>query len=469
MPKSVRLPSGATYFAHEHNALRSDAAAAAFLHAHQQLGALALGTNATNTKTLTLDINGTNVVLTFVTSIGATAGNVLIGASAAATVANLLTLLQNPTVTTSTGVALSSANAILVQYLGWALPSGGTTVTPFSLNTSTYAPLTSFSASTTVTSGTWTAQTMQLYVEPGTYFIAGTRYFFLGGSTPTVTAPVSHPRIDVLTINSSGVLAWTTGTENASPVAPAYPTGKVPLCELYNVVGETALYDVDNQQAGQGYISNDVRQILSNPYGQFILDPGSEVQGNVLYYNGASWVLLAPGTSGYMLQTQGASANPQWALNSTTHVVKDYSQPSATINLAATFQTIATYSSIPALTAGQSILLRVAVNINDSNTNQDKQVRVQMNGTTILSVDSGTNTNNGVLLIDLMIGVPTPASVQYATGYYTVVGGAPAMAAASIAANISSAFSMTVQGYLQNGNSNSGTFTIKALEMYVLN
>jgi hypothetical protein len=311
--KAIRLPSGATFYAQEYNALRSDAVASSWLHVHQQLGAIALSTNPSNTNTLTLDINGSNVVLTFVSSIGSTAGNVLIGASAAVTVANVVALLQNPTVTTSTGVALSSANATLVQYLGWGLPSGGTTITPFSLNTSTYAPLTSFSASTTVTSGTWTAQTMQLYVEPGTYFIGGTRYFFLGGSTPTVTAPVSHPRIDVLTINSSGSLAWTTGTENASPSAPSYPAGKLPLCELYNVVSETALYDVDNQQSGQGYISNDVRQLLSNPYGQFILDPGSEAQGDVLYWNGSAWVLLAPGTNGYFLQTQGSGANPQWA------------------------------------------------------------------------------------------------------------------------------------------------------------
>ena len=39
--------------------------------------------------------------------------------------------------------------------------------------------------------------------------------------------------------------------------------------------------------------------------------PGT--QGRILYDNGSSWVALATGTSGYCLQTQGASANPQWA------------------------------------------------------------------------------------------------------------------------------------------------------------
>ena len=65
--KTVRLPSGATYYAQEHNALRSDAVASSWLHVHQQLGALALGTTPTNGQTVTFDINGTNIVFTAVT------------------------------------------------------------------------------------------------------------------------------------------------------------------------------------------------------------------------------------------------------------------------------------------------------------------------------------------------------------------------------------------------------------------
>jgi len=38
----------------------------------------------------------------------------------------------------------------------------------------------------------------------------------------------------------------------------------------------------------------------------------SQAQGDVLYFNGTSWVRLAPGTSGQYLKTQGASANPVW-------------------------------------------------------------------------------------------------------------------------------------------------------------
>lgn len=38
----------------------------------------------------------------------------------------------------------------------------------------------------------------------------------------------------------------------------------------------------------------------------------SEAQGDILYFNGTAWVNLAPGTSGKVLQTNGAAANPSW-------------------------------------------------------------------------------------------------------------------------------------------------------------
>ncbi len=36
-------------------------------------------------------------------------------------------------------------------------------------------------------------------------------------------------------------------------------------------------------------------------------------QGDIIYFNGTNWVNLGPGTSGQVLQTQGAGANPLWA------------------------------------------------------------------------------------------------------------------------------------------------------------
>lgn len=262
--RSVKTPNGQTIFGSNLTALRSDARAASWLHAHQQLGAIALSTNPTNGQTLTLTINSTAITINFVSAIGTTAGNVLIAGTAALTAINLLALLQNSNTTNTTQVALSAANQLLASYISWSL--SGTTITPGSLNTTIASPLTTLSVSTTVTGGSYTANTLALYVEPGTCFVNGTEIVFAGGSTPTVTAPSANPRIDVLTIDSSGALAWTTGTENASPVAPTYPANKIPICELYNVTSETILVDNDNQASGKGYILKDVRPMVQNVF-----------------------------------------------------------------------------------------------------------------------------------------------------------------------------------------------------------
>lgn len=260
--RSDEISSGETIYAQDINAIRADAYGASQLLCHQQLGALAIGTQPTTTHTITLTVNGTAIVLTAVSAIGSTAGNFLIGATDAATLANLMQLLANPSITSTTQVALSTANQLLLSYLDFALV--GTTITISSLNTVENQKLSSFTCSSTIVSATYTAQTMQLFVEPGVVNVNGTQVKFLGGSTPTVTAPVSHPRIDVLTIDNTGTLAWTTGTENASPAVPTYPANKVPICEVLNVVGETTLNDNLNFNASQGWIQADVRPMIGS-------------------------------------------------------------------------------------------------------------------------------------------------------------------------------------------------------------
>ncbi len=261
--ESTRHPGGNYFWEQQYNELLSDAQAASSLLAHQMLGYITLPNQPADGDTVTFTINGTAITLTAKTALSGVAGQVLRGGSAAAFAGNLIALAENPQFTTSNGVALTTANQQLLSYLGFTLV--GTTLYIYSLNSSIWSPLTSFTASVSTAGDSYSAQTMQLFVEPGNYWLNGTRVSFAGGATPTVTAPVSNPRIDVLTIDSSGTLAWTVGTENASPSVPAYPANKIPLIELYNVVGETALYDNFNQQAGQGYINKDIRPFIQYP------------------------------------------------------------------------------------------------------------------------------------------------------------------------------------------------------------
>ena len=105
---------------------------------------------------------------------------------------------------------------------------------------------------------------LTLYIETGVVYVGSTKVIYAGGNSPSFTAPTTNPRIDIVTIDSSGTIAITQGTENASPVAPVYPTNKMVICEVYNRVGETALYDTD-PSGSNGYIYNDVRGFLSSP------------------------------------------------------------------------------------------------------------------------------------------------------------------------------------------------------------
>jgi hypothetical protein len=54
---------------------------------------------------------------------------------------------------------------------------------------------------------------------------------------------------------------------------------------------------------------------------QFNLDTISTTQGAILYRNASDWVALSPGTSGHVLTTGGAAANPSWAAATATMTV----------------------------------------------------------------------------------------------------------------------------------------------------
>jgi len=102
-----------------------------------------------------------------------------------------------------------------------------------------------------------TTPNMTLKVEKGIAYIGSTQVNFAGGNSPTFTAPTTNPRIDLLVIDSSGVLSIVQGTEAATPSPPTYPVDKIPICEVYLSVGTTAIYDTDH--GTNGYIKKDTR------------------------------------------------------------------------------------------------------------------------------------------------------------------------------------------------------------------
>lgn len=87
-------------------------------------GSLNLATQPTDGDTVV--ING--VTLTFKTTLGTTAGNVLIGADAAAANTNLAAIINAPGTTTAQGVALSAANQRLLKNITATAAAAATTI-----------------------------------------------------------------------------------------------------------------------------------------------------------------------------------------------------------------------------------------------------------------------------------------------------------------------------------------------------
>jgi hypothetical protein len=77
------------------------------------------------------------------------------------------------------------------------------------------------------------------------------------------------------------------------------------------------------------------------------LDLIGATRGSVLYRGAAGWSILAPGTSGYVLTSAGAGADPAWSPEGSTGTVTSFSAG----NLSPLFTTnVATPTSTPALT-----------------------------------------------------------------------------------------------------------------------
>ncbi len=94
------------------------------------------------------------------------------------------------------------------------------------------------------------------------------------------------------------------GTHAARPATPNLPTGGI---GFYYETDTTTLflYNV----AGAVWIA--VGSIAGGA--SALLDTLGSTQGDVLYRGASAWTVLAPGTSGQVLTTQGAAANPHWA------------------------------------------------------------------------------------------------------------------------------------------------------------
>lgn len=102
---------------------------------------------------------------------------------------------------------------------------------------------------------------MTVHVEAGAIWVPSgpTLSEVAAQDTATITAPVGNPRIDRVVIDAStGAVSVVSGTEAASPSAPAIPAGQVPVARLTLSVGQVAIANADitdERAPGLGYQS----------------------------------------------------------------------------------------------------------------------------------------------------------------------------------------------------------------------
>lgn len=84
---------------------------------------------------------------------------------------------------------------------------------------------------------------MQVLVDAGQLFLANSTLVSNAQQTSaTIVAPVTNPRIDRIVINDqTGVVAVITGTEAASPSAPAITAGTRPVAQILLATSTTAI------------------------------------------------------------------------------------------------------------------------------------------------------------------------------------------------------------------------------------
>jgi len=93
----------------------------------------------------------------------------------------------------------------------------------------------------------------------------GTPSNYAGGNSPTIATPSVNPRIALLTLDRSGVLAWTYGAEAASPSAPNCPVNELPIAYVYERVGMTQIVNYEDRASysSGGYLYRDIRPFMT--------------------------------------------------------------------------------------------------------------------------------------------------------------------------------------------------------------
>ena len=109
---------------------------------------------------------------------------------------------------------------------------------------------------------------MTVAVGAGTVMMWGNVVPIAAQSTAVIAAPAANPRIDRVVIDAgTGVIATVTGAESATPMAPAIPTGFLPIAQVLLAPGATSITNAmitDERICGNLQPAGSVRVLAQN-------------------------------------------------------------------------------------------------------------------------------------------------------------------------------------------------------------
>ena len=134
-----------------------------------------------------------------------------------------------------------------------------------------------------------------------------------GDVTGDVTGNVTGNVTGSVTGNVTGDLTGNV-TGNVTGSADTLTTGRT-ISATGDIAWTSAAFDGSGNVTGAATLSDDAvttAKIADNQVTGAKIAMGSDAQGDILYYDGTDYVRLGAGTSGQVLQSGGAGANPSW-------------------------------------------------------------------------------------------------------------------------------------------------------------
>jgi hypothetical protein len=121
---------------------------------------------------------------------------------------------------------------------------------------------------------------MTVRLEAGGDFINGARVEKAGQNTGPITAPTTHPRIDLVVVDSLTLVASViTGVEAAIPAIPAVPVGKRQVCQIALATSTTAITNnlITDERVGMGGGGSGEAFLVNGVYHNLGTDPATEL------------------------------------------------------------------------------------------------------------------------------------------------------------------------------------------------